>query len=519
MLSGVSFVMFFIMTQYLSDPHLYQYWYALIPYFIIGLYAGKHYVVCTAVAAIVICCVNHSSTSELLLSITYILITTIVCIMMHHKYHQVQYIHKLILLFGGIILAGSINSMVFLQSSLVHLLQNFQFHLWEYAVSTVMYVCTIIITFTLVIRQNESEQMLNFYQVLEKNYRTELNVWGQLLRFAPYAVLSVSANEEITYANERAFVKYTSLKRLRNNKIKQGQKLSSIMRDECYTEISEMIQNVFARKASVCTNQNSEDRCFLITVFPIMSSTDQTIISVSIYLQDITELQMLRNEVDHIDRLNLVGQMAASITHEIRNPMAVIRGFVQLLQEKSNNLHKQYYSIIIEELDRANGIITDFLGLAKLNNGAKENLQLNKVIDEISPLLIADANFRGQTIEFCLEDQLPQLSINEREIKQLLLNIARNAMEAMEERGNLLICTANQGDGVLLSVVDEGPGIPDEMKVKIFEPFFSSKNNGTGLGLPLCADIAKRHNAHIEVLDNKSHGSIFNIRFPLNNFN
>nr|WP_285855784.1 ATP-binding protein [Paenibacillus camelliae] len=207
--------------------------------------------------------------------------------------------------------------------------------------------------------------------------------------------------------------------------------------------------------------------------------------------------------------------MAASITHEIRNPMAVVRGYVQLLQERSHVAQREYFSIIIEELDRTNQIISDFLTLAQNKREQKFSNSLNDVINELVPLLQADANLRGQMLVVELSDQLPPYQINESEIKQLLLNISRNGMEAMQQDGVLTIKTMFVNRQIILSIADTGLGIPDELKQKIFEPFYSSKRMGTGLGLPLCANIVHRHNGKISVLNNSQQGTIFQIHFPL----
>lgn len=152
-------------------------------------------------------------------------------------------------------------------------------------------------------------------------------------------------------------------------------------------------------------------------------------------VKDLTEEAKLRSELDNVERLTLVGQMAAGITHEIRNPMAVVRGFLQLMREKSPGELDSYYQIVMDELDRANAIINDFLSLAQTRVSDKEMVQLHLIVEELSPLIWADANLRGQSIELRLNPSLLLLMLNVREIKQLVLNLARNGMEAMDPKG------------------------------------------------------------------------------------
>ncbi|MGF9700747.1 two-component system sensor histidine kinase NtrB [Paenibacillus sp. MABNR03] len=250
---------------------------------------------------------------------------------------------------------------------------------------------------------------------------------------------------------------------------------------------------------------------------PIYSlSLDQTreVTGAMLIIQDITELEMLRSELDNVDRLSLVGQMAASITHEVRNPMAVVRGFLQLMQEKSPQSLDHYYRIVLEELDRANSIINDFLSLAQNRISEKEESQLHDIIHELSPLLWADANLRGQSIELMLDHNVPKLHLNSKEIKQVVLNLARNGMEAMPEKGVLTLETRMVDDKVELCVHDTGLGIPRLKQEKLFEPFYTTKAKGTGLGLSMCRSIVERHNGTITVESQEGEGTTFKVSFP-----
>src|SRR5690606_33717939 len=175
----------------------------------------------------------------------------------------------------------------------------------------------------------------------------------------------------------------------------------------------------------------------------------------------------------------------------------------------------EYLRIIIEELDRANGIISDFLSLAQNRIIEKRKQNLHDVLQDMLPLLWADANMRGQTIELDLCDELPELHLNEKEIKQLILNLARNGLEAMknQEQGKLYIATRLIGDAVELTIADTGEGIPADKLDRLFEPFFTTKSNGTGLGLPLCLSIVERHNGKIDVTSEVGSGTTFTVSF------
>lgn len=254
---------------------------------------------------------------------------------------------------------------------------------------------------------------------------------------------------------------------------------------------------------------------YYISTSPLTNTHTGAIIGAVLAFQDVTELARLRSELENVERLSLVGQMAASITHEIRNPMAVVRGFLQLMKEKSPEALDHYYRIVMEELDRANGIINDFLSLAQNRIAEKEQWHLHTIISDLSPLLWADANLRGQTIELILDEKVPELSLNAKEIKQLVLNLSRNGMEAMEEKGQLTIETRLNDSFVELIIKDTGMGIAKSRQERLFEPFFTTKAKGTGLGLALCLSIVERHHGKISVESEEGKGTAFTIQFPV----
>lgn len=227
---------------------------------------------------------------------------------------------------------------------------------------------------------------------------------------------------------------------------------------------------------------------------------------------DITELRRYQNDMARLDRLNMIGEMAAGIGHEVRNPMTTIKGFLQLLKEKDRYAQdKDYMDLMIEELDRANSIITEFLSLAK-NKAVELKMQsLNQKIRVIFPLIQADALKQDKNIEIELGD-IPNVIIDKNEIQQLILNLVRNGLEAMLPGGLLTIKTFLEGDSVVLAVKDQGKGIASEVLEKIGTPFFTTKDNGTGLGLAVCYSIAARHNARINI-ETGSEGTTFFVRF------
>lgn len=232
-------------------------------------------------------------------------------------------------------------------------------------------------------------------------------------------------------------------------------------------------------------------------------------------LNDITEMKQMQIELARLESLNMVGQMAAGIAHEIRNPMTTIRGYLQLLGVKPEfNAYHSQFKLIINELDRVNSIISEFLSLAKNrpSEPLSENVNINDIVWNLYPLLEADAFTQNKQIAF-KEGETAILSLDVKEISQLVLNLCRNGLEAMPERGTLTLRTYSEGGNVVLSIQDQGYGIPSEYLDKLGTPFFTTKENGTGLGLATCYRIAERYQARIEV-ESGSKGTIFFVRFP-----
>lgn len=233
-------------------------------------------------------------------------------------------------------------------------------------------------------------------------------------------------------------------------------------------------------------------------------------------MKDITGEKKLETEMARLDRLNLVGEMAAGIGHEVRNPMTTVRGFLQLLGEREKYAQdKGYFTLMIDELDRANSIISEFLSLARDRAVHLEMKDLNKILHSILPLIQADGLVTDKYIELKTL-KIPALLLDEKEIRQLVLNLVRNGMQAMVPGQTLTMETFveenKEGNKIVLTVRDQGTGIPPEIADKIGNPFFTTKDSGTGLGLSVCYSIAARHKAAID-FETSPTGTTFFVRF------
>jgi two-component system, sporulation sensor kinase E len=227
---------------------------------------------------------------------------------------------------------------------------------------------------------------------------------------------------------------------------------------------------------------------------------------------DITELMHFKNEMARFDRLNLIGEMAAGIGHEVRNPMTTVRGFLQIFRGKKEfSRYSEQLDLMVEELDRANSIITEFLSLGKNRAIDLKKQNLNNIINSLYPLIRAGAMEKDKNASLELED-IPMLLLDGKEIRQVILNLVRNGLEATPPGGNITIRTFKEEGEVVLSVRDQGAGINSDVLEKIGTPFFTTKETGTGLGLAVCYSIAAKHNAAISI-DTGIKGTTFNVRF------
>ena len=284
--------------------------------------------------------------------------------------------------------------------------------------------------------------------------------------------------------------------------------------EECYSDDT---QNNGSPKRKITTHFDEHKQQTILYEhysFPLKNSITGEVYGVIHHTRDITENYKIQQQMARFENLNLIGEIAASIAHEIRNPMTTVRGFLQLFEhENGRRLSDEYIGIMIEELDRANAIITEFLSLAKNRAIEAKEYNINTIIETIFPLLNADAIKSEKTILKRLST-IPDISLDEKEIRQLILNLVRNGLEAMQAGGTLTISTYLEHKKIILEVKDEGTGIAPEILQKIGTPFLTTKENGTGLGLAVCYSIAERHNAEIDFKTGPQ-GTTFYVRFPI----
>ena len=219
---------------------------------------------------------------------------------------------------------------------------------------------------------------------------------------------------------------------------------------------------------------------------------------------------LLRNA----EKLSVIGELAAGIAHEIRNPLTSLRGFIQLLKPTLVD-HQMYADIMLSELDRINFIVSELLVLAKPHNVKIKSLPLVFLLKNVLTLLASEANLKNIRFHTAFGCD-PLISGEENQLKQVFINVIKNAIEAMSGHGDVTLTTSAKAAGqVVITITDNGCGIPEELLPKLGEPFFTTKDNGTGLGLMISRKIIKDHDGHLEVSSKPGEGTTVKITLPI----
>ena len=260
----------------------------------------------------------------------------------------------------------------------------------------------------------------------------------------------------------------------------------------------------------------------------ILGDRESGIRGVIAIFQDITEAMRLEEKVRTADRLAAVGELSAGIAHEIRNPLASISGSVEVLNDELSvtEENRGLLDLIIKETARLNRIVTDFLNYARIGPSLLSKVELSRLVDEIIEIAKKHPSFQESIIiRKLFSSKVRYVLGEENQIKQIVLNLLVNAMESMQDRwGEILITDKaldqldqfyfkeeepQETDWVPLAIVDEGKGMNEEQKEKIFLPFYSAKKNGTGLGLAIVQRLVNNLGGRIEFRSEKGRGSAF----------
>jgi PAS domain S-box-containing protein len=252
---------------------------------------------------------------------------------------------------------------------------------------------------------------------------------------------------------------------------------------------------------------------FLTSSSPIFDSAGEFIGSVHV-VRDISELKVLREKLATSEKMAALGEVAAKVAHEIRNPLVSVGGFAKRLERKLEGNLKEYARIIVKEVGRLEGILKEILGFVKEVRLSRERISFNSIVSEVLKLMASDISERGILL---VRDygESPELFIDPNRVKEAIFNIVSNAIQSISGSGSIHIRTYTEKNDAVLEIRDTGSGISEEDQTFIFNPFYTTKSSGTGLGLAITHRIIQEHNGRIEVESEIGKGTTFRVFIPI----
>ncbi|MFT3706778.1 MAG: ATP-binding protein [Archangium sp.] len=267
------------------------------------------------------------------------------------------------------------------------------------------------------------------------------------------------------------------------------------------------VKSVVARRTEIRVQTGRGERTLGLSVAPLPEADGLLVV-----FQDLTELRRVEQELDKIDHLATLGRLSAQLAHEIRNPLAAMRGSAQLLAgDAAQATHQKLANVIMREADRLAGLVEGYLDLARPPRPQLVPTRLDQVVKETLELLRADPSFRGVRVEEDL--QSVEAECDAGQVKQVLINLLRNAAVAVAGKpGSIRIRTRNTAAGPAVEVWDSAGSIAPEDHQRIFDPFFSRSRGGSGLGLSTVHSIVQAHGGAISVDSNPEAGTTFSVK-------
>jgi PAS domain S-box-containing protein len=277
-------------------------------------------------------------------------------------------------------------------------------------------------------------------------------------------------------------------------------------------------ESVFDREFDI--NAQGRDRLVSASASPLVS--EGRIEGTLIHLEDITDKRRREAQLRRAESLASLTTLAAGVAHEIKNPLGSISIRIQLIQKAAKGRKsipveslEHHLGIVTEEIERLNKIVVDFLFAVRPMNVELREGDPAALVTETADFIRYEAEKSGVGVETRIGASIPRVLLDKRYMKQAVLNLAKNALAAMPDGGTLAFIVDSKDDEVRISVEDTGTGIAEEDLSKIFEPYYTTKDMGTGLGLTITFKIVKEHQGEISVVSKPGYGSTFTISLPV----
>ena len=353
---------------------------------------------------------------------------------------------------------------------------------------------------------------------LVQNIFDEYSLLDSMIDSLNDGVIILDANNKVIKVNKALFLIF-------NAKIGENINIEEIINDD---EVNKFI-NFTILNQEKCTNKEffiqgkDENQYISLSILPLVSN--KKIHGTIIIISNITEKKINEIKTQRLESLARLTTAAASISHEIKNPLAAISIHVQLAKKNIasnedvfNEKMKKHFSVIEEEIDRLNKIVVDFLFAVRPIKFEFRMVNINAVITSILDTFQDEFAMYNIQIKKILDESLPLLQGDERFLRQAFINIIVNSKHAMMKDGGVLnISTSREENVVVVLISDSGAGIPHNILNKIFEPYFTTKETGTGLGLTMTYKVIKEHGGDIHVYSDFGKGASFKISLPIMN--
>lgn len=243
-------------------------------------------------------------------------------------------------------------------------------------------------------------------------------------------------------------------------------------------------------------------------------TVDQFVLNEEVYficlLQDITDFNHLKNVILDSEKLLSAAEFSAGLVHEIRNPLTSLKGFIQLVQAGVKQQEK-YYQVMIDEVEKLEKITSELLHMAKPFSNKLTIVSIENIIEDVLFLMKSQVVMKDINITLNLEGNL-QIKCNPSQIKQIFINLIKNGSEAMKMKGNLEINSYSQRNIAVIEVIDQGEGIPEDKIKELNKPFYTTKSDGTGLGLMITQHILECHQGELEVISELNKKTTFRVK-------
>ncbi|PLT30760.1 PAS domain S-box protein [Peribacillus deserti] len=346
----------------------------------------------------------------------------------------------------------------------------------------------------------------------EKKLSDSQQQYRSLFEYNPDPVFMIDLNNNITNINPQ--FEYTiglSQDRLVGRSINQF--VSGYELDD--KKLRDSFAYVLRNKEGITTGDikfaTTSGKTLLLACTLVPMLIDGEITGIIGYAKDVTVIRETAERLRKTEKLSVVGELAASVAHEVRNPLTSLKGFVQLLKD-SDETYQTYYSIMLNELDRINQIVSELLVLAKPQEKEFKKHNVVHLLSDVKALLEPQANYDGAEIIIAVKNELPLISCEANQLKQVFINIIKNSIEASAQK--VKISVEKEKDMVSILIKDDGCGIEKERIKNLGEPFYSSKEKGTGLGLTVTYRIIEAHRGKLEFNSEVSKGTEVKILLP-----